>query len=202
MATRPLVPAKLPWGLRLFFSNGALGERADAEELLRSLHSPCGHNTRPVRAAFWLSVIVVLLGAAALHAQREKLPWEDREIVEKNWPNAKKSSTGLRYVILKEGAGEATPQPGDLVKVLYEGRLLNGTVFGQQLDPAKPFPVRVGRDQLIAAWEETIKQMKRGEKRLIIVPYELGYGTRGDPPRIPRRATLIFEIELLDFAKP
>jgi FKBP-type peptidyl-prolyl cis-trans isomerase len=43
--------------------------------------------------------------------------------------------------------------------------------------------------------------MKRGEKRLIIVPYELGYGTRGDPPRIPRRATLIFEIELLDFSR-
>jgi FKBP-type peptidyl-prolyl cis-trans isomerase len=43
--------------------------------------------------------------------------------------------------------------------------------------------------------------MKRGEKRLTIVPYELGYGTRGDPPRIPRRATLIFEIELLDFGK-
>jgi FKBP-type peptidyl-prolyl cis-trans isomerase len=43
--------------------------------------------------------------------------------------------------------------------------------------------------------------MKRGEKRLIIVPYELAYGTRGDPPRIPRRATLVFEIELLDFSR-
>jgi FKBP-type peptidyl-prolyl cis-trans isomerase len=43
--------------------------------------------------------------------------------------------------------------------------------------------------------------MRRGEKRLIIVPFELGYGTKGDPPRIPRKATLVFEIELLDFAK-
>ena len=43
--------------------------------------------------------------------------------------------------------------------------------------------------------------MRRGEKRLIIVPYELGYGTRGDPPRIPRLSTLVFEIELLDIIK-
>jgi FKBP-type peptidyl-prolyl cis-trans isomerase len=155
-----------------------------------------------MRPAFWLSLFVAVLGVAPLQAQREKLSWEDREIVEKNWPNAKKSATGLRYIILKEGTGEASPQPGDLVKVVYQGRLLSGNVFGQELDPAKPFPVRVGRDQLIPAWEETLKQMKRGEKRLIIVPYELGYGTRGDPPRIPRRATLVFEIELLDFVKP
>jgi FKBP-type peptidyl-prolyl cis-trans isomerase len=74
-------------------------------------------------------------------------------------------------------------------------------VFSEELDPKQPFRPRVGRDQLIVAWEEVLKQMKRGEKRLIIVPYELGYGTRGDPPRIPRRATLIFEIELLDFSR-
>jgi FKBP-type peptidyl-prolyl cis-trans isomerase len=154
-----------------------------------------------MRFAFWMPLLAVLLGAAPLQAQREKLSWEDREIVEKTWPTAQMSSTGLRYVILKEGTGEACPQPGDLVKVLYKGRLLNGTPFGEELDPAKPFPVRVGRDQLIAAWEETLRQMKKGEKRLIIVPYELGYGTRGDPPRIPRRATLVFEIEMLEFGK-
>jgi FKBP-type peptidyl-prolyl cis-trans isomerase len=85
--------------------------------------------------------------------------------------------------------------------VLYQGRLLNGTVFGGALDPAKPFRVRVGREELIAAWEETLKQMKRGEKRLIIVPFELAYGTKGDPPRVPRSATLVFEMELLDFRK-
>ena len=43
--------------------------------------------------------------------------------------------------------------------------------------------------------------MRRGEKRLIIVPFELGYGTKGDLPRVPRSATLVFEIELLDFGK-
>jgi FKBP-type peptidyl-prolyl cis-trans isomerase len=78
--------------------------------------------------------------------------------------------------------------------------LLNGTVFGGTLDRNKPFQVRIGRDDLIPAWEETLKQMKRGEKRLVIAPYELAYGTKGDPPRVPRCATLVFEIELLDFS--
>jgi FKBP-type peptidyl-prolyl cis-trans isomerase len=154
-----------------------------------------------MRSVFWLFLSAALLGALPLHAQREKLPWDDRVIVEKTWPKAVKTSTGLRYVILKEGTGDAKPQPGDKATVLYQGRLLDGTVFGESRDPNHPYPVRIGRDQLIAAWEEALKQMKRGEKRLIIVPYELGYGTRGDPPRIPRRATLIFEIELLDFGK-
>ncbi|HUJ45042.1 MAG TPA: FKBP-type peptidyl-prolyl cis-trans isomerase [Opitutaceae bacterium] len=154
-----------------------------------------------MRCLLWVSIATALLGALPLRAQREKLPWDDRVMVEKTWPKAIKTSTGLRYVILKEGAGEARPQPGDKATVLYQGRLLDGTVFGDSRDPAHPFVVRIGRDELIPAWEEALKQMKRGEKRLIIVPYELGYGTRGDPPRIPRRATLIFEIELLSFGK-
>ncbi|MDD2763233.1 MAG: FKBP-type peptidyl-prolyl cis-trans isomerase [Opitutaceae bacterium] len=154
-----------------------------------------------MRTAFWLALSVAVWSALPLQAQREKLSWDELAIVEKTWPKARKTSTGLRYIILKEGTGDATPQPGDKVAVLYQGRLLNGKVFNEELDPARPFRPRIGRDQLIAGWEEVLKQMKRGEKRLIIVPYELGYGTRGNPPRIPRRATLVFEIELLDFSK-
>ena len=167
-----------------------------------SLYFPAPHaKLDAMRWMFWLALAAALLGTPPLRAQREKLPWDDRVLVEKTWPKAVKTSTGLRYVILKEGTGDARPQPGDKANVLYQGRLLDGTVFGEAHDPAHPYAVRVGREQLIAAWEEALKQMKRGEKRLIIVPYELGYGTRGDPPRIPRRATLIFEIELLDFGK-
>jgi FKBP-type peptidyl-prolyl cis-trans isomerase len=155
----------------------------------------------PVRRLLWslLPVFACAL-AAPLHAQRERLPPEDREIVEQRWPEAKKTSTGLRYIVLKEGDRSAgTPTPGTRVAVLYKGMLLDGTVFDQSLDPANAFRPRVGRDELIAGWDQALVRMHKGEKWLLIVPYELGYGTRGNPPRIPRRATLVFEMELLDF---
>ena len=56
-------------------------------------------------------------GATVVHAQREKLPPEDLEFVEKNWPEAKKTTTGIRYIILREGEGES-PKPGDKCHVL------------------------------------------------------------------------------------
>ena len=155
-----------------------------------------------MRAAFWFALfLLALVNPVSMRAQREKLSWDDRVAVEKEWPNAIRTSTGLRYVVLKEGIGTDHPKAGDSVAVLYRGRLLGGAVFGEALDPAKPFQVRIGRDELIQAWEETLKQMKIGEKRLIIVPYELGYGTRGDPPRVPRKATLVFEIELVKITR-
>ena len=141
-----------------------------------------------------------LCAAAPLHAQRERLPPEDREIVEQRWPDAQRTATGLRFVVLKEGdRSSGHPQPGTRVSVLYKGMLLDGTVFDQSLDPEKPFRPRVGRDELIAGWDQALMRMHKGEKWLLIVPYELAYGTRGNPPRIPRRATLVFEMELLDF---
>ncbi|MCX6945994.1 MAG: FKBP-type peptidyl-prolyl cis-trans isomerase [Opitutales bacterium] len=80
----------------------------------------------------------------------------------------------------------------------YTGRLLNGTTFDNMSDPTQPFVFRVGRELVIQGWDYILPQMKRGERRLIIVPPELAYGTRGQPPRIPRNATLVFVIELLD----
>ena len=120
--------------------------------------------------------------------------------MEKEWPEAKKTMTGIRYVIMKEGEG-ATPKPGDKVNVLYVGRLLNGTIFDEAKDPAQPFTFRVRRDMVIEGWDQVLQLMKKGEKRLVIVPPEMGYGTRGQQPKIGRNATLVFEIELLTFGK-
>ena len=133
-------------------------------------------------------------------AQREKLPPADLEFVEKTWPNAKKTQTGIRYVVLQAGAGD-TPKPGDKVNVLYEGRLLDGKVFDTAKDPAQPFTFRVRRDMVIEGWDQILQVMKKGDKLLVIIPPELGYGTRGQPPKIGRSATLVFEMELLSFGK-
>lgn len=142
-------------------------------------------------------LLFLLLAVPALHAQREKLPAEDLEIVEKRWPAARKTSTGIRYMIQQEGNG-AIPVPGDLVAVLYTGQLLDGRVFDKSMDPKQPFVFRVGREHVIQGWDFILQQMKIGERRLVIIPPELGYGTRGQPPRVPRDATLVFIIELLD----
>lgn len=156
------------------------------------------------RCFAWLFVLAALVGLAPLaHAQRERLPPEDREIVEQRWPEAKRTSTSLRYVVLKEGdRSGGTPVPGARTKVLYKGMLLDGTVFDQSLDPEQPFSPRVGRGELIEGWEQALTRMHRGEKWILIVPYELGYGSKGSPPKIPRRATLVFEMELVDFTNP
>jgi FKBP-type peptidyl-prolyl cis-trans isomerase len=145
--------------------------------------------------AVWLA-----LASPALHAQREKLPPDDLEYVEKTWPEAKKTMTGIRYIIMREGAGD-TPKPGDKVNVLYVGKLLRGTVFDQATEPDKPFTFRIRRDMVIEGWDQILQLMKRGEKRLVIIPPELAYGTRGQPPKISRNQTLLFEIELLSFGK-
>jgi FKBP-type peptidyl-prolyl cis-trans isomerase len=85
-----------------------------------------------------------------------------------------------------------------MVSVLYAGSLLQGgKKFDQDLDRAHPFTFRLARGLVIVGWDQVIQLMKPGEKRLVIIPSELAYGTHGQPPTIPRDATLIFEIELL-----
>ncbi|HRE82712.1 MAG TPA: FKBP-type peptidyl-prolyl cis-trans isomerase [Opitutaceae bacterium] len=147
-----------------------------------------------------LALVCFLSAPFALQAQREKLPPEDLEIVEKTWPTARRTSTGLRTLVLKEGTGDQ-PKKGDVVSVVYVGKLLDGTIFDQATDPAKPFTFRVGRGQVIEGWEEGLQLTRVGERRLFIVPFELGYGTRGSLPKIPKRATLVFEVELLSIEK-
>lgn len=143
-------------------------------------------------------LLVTLFATPALLAQREKLPPEDLEFVEKNWPTAKKTSTGIRYVVLEEGLGES-PKPGNTVSVYYVGRLLDGKTFDQRAEPQPPFEFRLGRDMVIQGWDQILQKMKKGDKWLVIIPPELAYGSRGSAPSIPRNATLVFVISLLSF---
>ena len=145
-----------------------------------------------------LCLILSLLATSQAFA-REKIPPEDLEIVEQRWPEAQKTFTGLRYVVLAPGeAGGPLPKPGMMVSVVYKGMLLNGKVFDQN-NPEHPLKVRVDRGELIAGWDEALQKMHKGAKWLLIVPPEMAYGARGRPPDIKRYATLVFEMELLDF---
>lgn len=146
--------------------------------------------------------LVLILGAAPLaHAQRELLTPEQIEIVDQKWPGTKKTSTGIRYLTLREGDGPS-PKNGHRVGVLYRGTLLDGTKFDERLDAASPLLFRVGRGDVILGWDQLLPAMKLNEKRLVIIPSSLAYGSRGRPPTIPRDATLVFEMELVSVTPP
>jgi FKBP-type peptidyl-prolyl cis-trans isomerase len=139
-------------------------------------------------------------GPILLHAQREKLPPDDYDIVMKKWPDAKQSNTGIRYVVETTGKGPLVAS-GDVVMVNYIGSLLNGKVFDKDLDRAHPFTFRVDRGLVIEGWDQILQMMSPGAKWIVIVPPELGYGRRGSPPKIPGYATLVFEVEVLGIKK-
>ena len=99
--------------------------------------------------------------------------------------------------ILKEGEGEFS-KTGDTLVVHYVGTLENGDKFDSSLDGGEPFEFTLGDHSVIEGWEQGMLQMQVGEKRKIFIPYELAYGEYGRPPIIPKKANLIFEVELLE----
>ena len=117
--------------------------------------------------------------------------------IESRWPDAVSTDTGLRYVMLARGSGNASPKFGQSVTVHYTGKLMDGTIFDSSVQRNKPATFAIGR--VIEGWNEALVAMKKGEKRLLIIPPKLGYGARGYPGVIPPNAYLIFEVELLDF---
>jgi peptidylprolyl isomerase len=110
--------------------------------------------------------------------------------------NLQTTPSGLKYKILKEGTGK-TPQRGQTATVHYTGSLENGTKFDSSRDRHSPFQFQVGVGQVIKGWDEGLMLMKEGERRLLVIPPELGYGAQGVGGVIPPNATLIFDVELL-----
>ena len=116
--------------------------------------------------------------------------------------NAKQDSvqttaSGLQYKVITMGTGEK-PQKTDRVKVDYEGRLIDGTVFDSSYKRGKPATFPVG--QVIAGWTEALCMMPVGSKWEVYVPQELGYGDR-EQQKIPPFSCLVFTVELHEIVK-
>lgn len=129
-----------------------------------------------------------------------QLSAHDLELINLRYPGAKETPDGLRTLVLTTGTGTDTPRRGQLVTVTYTGRLLDGEVkFDASADHGGPFNFVVGENRVIAGWDEALLTMHKGEKRTLIIPFWLAYGEKGIRGSIPPRATLVFDVELVDF---
>lgn len=106
------------------------------------------------------------------------------------------TDSGLQYIDEVVGEGDA-PEKGKRVSVHYTGRLTDGKKFDSSVDRGQPFEFTIGVGQVIRGWDEGVMSMRVGGKRQLIIPPDLGYGSRGSPPVIPPNAELIFDVELL-----
>ena len=137
-------------------------------------------------------------------AKQEKLYGANREAGRKFLEeNAKKDSvvtlpSGLQYQVLVKGEGEV-PQATDRVKVNYEGRLIDGTVFDASARHGDQ-PAEFTPQQVIAGWTEALTMMPVGSKWRLFIPSELAYGDR-DSGQIKPYSTLIFDVELVEIVK-
>lgn len=135
----------------------------------------------------------------ALNAKIPQLSTDDEMLIAKMYGTAHKLPSGLRYVVRAPGTGTATPALGDEIICHYAGRLLDGTEFDSSYRRGVPFTFRVGTGAVIRGWDEAFLTMKKGEKRTLIIPHWLAYGEKGTRGKIRPRATLIFEVELIDW---
>lgn len=104
-------------------------------------------------------------------------------------------TSGLQYKVLQAGNGKR-PGTNDGVRVHYEGKLIDGTVFDSSYQRGQPVVLTL--DKVIKGWQDILPMMQTGAKWRVFVPHQLAYGERGAGGRIGPNETLIFDIELLE----
>lgn len=136
-------------------------------------------------------------------AKKETQFIADKKIIQqyaaKNKLKIKRLPSGVSYVLKKKGKGK-TAQAGDHLKVHYEGRLVDGTVFDSSFDE-KPFEFVLGKGKTIEGWEEGLKKFKKGSVGWLLIPSKLAYGPRAireGKINIPPDSVLIFKIKIVD----
>lgn len=137
--------------------------------------------------------IALLLGG--LSCGGRQIPEAPTKVADKDYV---KTESGLKYFDLAEGDGP-TPKQKQTVFVHYTGWLADGKMFDSSLTRGRAFSFVMGMGAVIAGWDEGVATMRVGGKRQLVIPPELGYGKAGIQGRIPPNATLVFEIDLLDF---
>ena len=120
---------------------------------------------------------------------------EVRAEFRRRWPDAVATESGLLYVVHSQGEGP-TPDFGAKVLLRYTGSLVDGTQFGTS--GIEPMEFTIGA--VVKGLEEMLLAMRRGGRRTVLIPPDLGYGAMGVPGTVPPRAFLIFDVELVGFS--
>ncbi len=104
---------------------------------------------------------------------------------------------GIYYKVLKTGEGKVSPTVRSIVSVHYRGTLIDGKEFDNSYKRNCPEAFRLC--DVIDGWQIALQQMHVGDKWIIYIPFEMGYGSKASGP-IPAFSTLVFEVELLSVA--
>ena len=155
-----------------------------------------------------LAAVIGVAGFYIIHKKEIESPKKTQHAASSSFTNQKKTlsnqtseefittSSGLQYRILNEGSGNDSPGPESVVSVHYRGKLTNGLEFDSSYkrNQSASFPV----NGVIRGWTEALQLMKEGDKWELIIPPDLGYGSKGAGNIIPPDSTLIFEVELIE----
>jgi len=133
---------------------------------------------------------------------RQQREMDDRYIQEyltaNNITNFTKTATGLYYLPQQAGTGVKV-QKGNLVKMHYIGKFLNGRKFESSYDTGIPLTFSVGSGQVIRGWDEGTLLMSDQEKATLIIPSHLAYGQYGSPSgTIPGGTVLVYDMTILE----
>jgi FKBP-type peptidyl-prolyl cis-trans isomerase FklB len=133
--------------------------------------------------------------AAAANLEKSKLFLEENAKKE----GVKTLDSGLQYKVITQGNGQS-PTAEDTVRVHYTGKLIDGTTFDSSV--ARGEPAEFGVSQVIRGWQLALQEMKVGDKWMLYIPPQLGYGAQGGPGGgIGPNEALIFEVELLEIVR-
>jgi peptidylprolyl isomerase len=146
--------------------------------------------------------------------EEEKKKQEEEKIIKNNWPQTVQAENGSKYIVVREGKGDK-PGIGSKLKVIYTGQFLDGRGFSSSTDGGRPVPVKeaehfefeIGKNRVNPGFDAALMDMRKGEKRIVILSAHLAYGTGGFYARekkgekrfvISPNTTLVYEVELLD----
>lgn len=135
-----------------------------------------------------------------LKQQADKNKKNGQDFLANNLKNSavKITKSGLQYLVIQTGSGKK-PKATSTVKVHYEGRLIDQTIFDSSI--ARDQPAEFAVSQVIMGWTEGLQLMQEGAKYRFFIPAELAYGQIGSGDIIEPNSTLIFDIELLQVVK-